>query len=164
MALNWTEIEKDVSAHRADIVERLVQFSLNDVLLFLSPESDLRALQEQKWLPVLRWIKQNLKLDFKTTETLESPTENMASAINLQNFLSSLTNRQLTALYIAAVHMRSVLLAMAMVKGRLSAQEAFELSELEELYQAERWGKDFEAEQRRESLKHTLSEVENYLQ
>ena len=59
--------------------------------------------------------------------------------------------------------MRSVLLALALVKGKISANEAFELSELEELYQARKWGVEPIAEARRDSIKKILINVEQYL-
>ena len=59
--------------------------------------------------------------------------------------------------------MRSVLLALALVKGKISANEAFELSELEELYQARKWGTEPVAEARRNSIKNLLISTEKYL-
>ena len=69
----------------------------------------------------------------------------------------------LTAFYLAALNTRSVLLATALVKGHINADEAFELSELEELYQARKWGKEEVAEARRKSIKDTLNSIEKYL-
>lgn len=45
--------------------------------------------------------------------------------------------------------MRSVILAMALVQGRLDAEEAYKAAWLEELWQAEKWGIDPEAESKR---------------
>ena len=59
--------------------------------------------------------------------------------------------------------MRSVLLALALVKGKINANKAFELSELEELYQARKWGTEPVAEARRNSIKNLLISTEKYL-
>ena len=59
--------------------------------------------------------------------------------------------------------MRSVLLAVALIKGHINATEAFELSELEELYQARKWGSEPVAEARRNSIKDSLISAEKYL-
>ena len=73
------------------------------------------------------------------------------------------SDKELAAFYLAALNMRSVLLAAALVKGRLNARQAFEASCLEELWQAEKWGVEEEAEKRRQSLKQELVEIEDFL-
>ena len=75
----------------------------------------------------------------------------------------SLSEKELSGFYIASLNMRSVLLALALVKGRITAEQAFELAELEELYQANKWGTEPIAEARRNSIKATLKQVEQYL-
>ena len=75
----------------------------------------------------------------------------------------ALSDKELSGFYVAALNMRSVLLALALVKGKISASEAFELSELEELYQARKWGVDQIAETRRDSIKKILISAEQYL-
>ena len=59
--------------------------------------------------------------------------------------------------------MKSVLLAIALVKKKLNADEAFNAAYLEELWQAESWGVEEEAEKRRSELKKELHEIEDFL-
>ena len=47
MEYNWKKIEEDVQQHRSEIIDRLVDFSLNDVLLFWSSEESLQKEQEK---------------------------------------------------------------------------------------------------------------------
>ena len=65
--------------------------------------------------------------------------------------------------YTAALDMHSVLLALALVKGKIDAKQAFELSEMEELFQARNWGKEAIAEARRRAIKDKLVDAESYL-
>lgn len=69
----------------------------------------------------------------------------------------------MAAFYLAALDMRSVLLAAALVKGHLNAEEVYEAAFLEELWQAENWGIDEEAEEKRRELKAELEEIEDFL-
>ena len=59
--------------------------------------------------------------------------------------------------------MKSVLLAIALVKKRINADEAFQAAYLDELWQAESWGVEEEAEKRRGELKKELHEVADFL-
>lgn len=163
MEMDWPRIEKEIAANRIEIIDTLGNFALNDVLLFWSSDPKLFAEQNLKWAPVIEWANQMLNARFLSTPGLEIPKENQATMAELKGFINNFSNKELAAFYTAALNMRSVLLALALVKGHLSAKEAYELSELEELYQAKTWGSEPVAEARRKSLKDTLAEVENYL-
>lgn len=153
------EIAKD----RTMVIEKLVKYSLTDMLLFWGTNEELFKCQKEKWTPILTWAKENLETKFQITQTLDVPAQDSHSGERLKLFLESLTDKELTAFYYAALNMRSVLLAAALVKGRISAQEAFETSCLEELWQAEKWGTDNEASARRNELKKELEEIEAFL-
>ena len=77
--------------------------------------------------------------------------------------METLSDRELTAFYAAALKMRSVLLAAALVKGKINAEEAFRAAFLDELWQAETWGADEEAENRRQTIKNEICEIEKFL-
>ena len=163
MQQNLKHVEKDIKQHRAEIIDRLVNFALNDVLLFWSTDKDVKKEQQEKWLPILRWVDETLNARFKQTTSLETEKTDKKATHELKKYLDSLSDKELTSFYIAALNMRSVLLAVAMIKGRINAAEAFELSELEELYQARKWGSEPVAEARRNSIKDSLISAEKYL-
>ncbi len=164
MDYNWKQIEEDVQLHREELIDRLVDFSLYDVLLYWSTDKKLQKEQEKKWGPVLQWVDENVNARFKTTTGLESLPSTKETSLRLRNYISSFSDKELAAFSLAAVNMRSVLLALALVRGHINANEAFKLSELEELYQIQKWGKVPEAEERRKNLKSSISAVEKYLQ
>jgi chaperone required for assembly of F1-ATPase len=163
MQQNLKQVEKDIKQHRAEIIDRLVNFALNDALLFWSSDKDVKKEQQEKWLPILRWVDETLNARFKQTTSLEAEKTDKKATQELKKYLDNLSDKELTSFYIAALNMRSVLLAVAMIKGRINAAEAFELSELEELYQARKWGSEPVAEARRNSIKDSLISAEQYL-
>lgn len=163
MEQDFAKIQEDVCLHRKEVIERLVNFSLNDVLLFWSSDDKLLNEQKQKWTPILNWANQTLNANFQFTEDLTGNNESLTTSGRLKTYIEHFSDAELTAFYVAALNMRSVLLALALVKGRISALEAFELSELEELYQSRKWGVEPVAEARRKSIRDTLSHTENFL-
>lgn len=157
------EAQQEISQNREEVIERLVRYSLTDMLLFWGQEKDLIERQQKVWEPILRWAKGALEAQFVTTQTLDVPEENRASGYRLKMFLEALSDKELTAFYAAALKMRSVLLAAALVKGALNAEQAFEAAFLEEAWQAENWGTDEEAENRRQEIKGEIGEIETFL-
>lgn len=157
------EAVKDVKLHREEIINRLVQFSETDLLLFWGTDKELVSRQEEVWSPIIRWANEAIQAEFKHTKTLDVPEEVKTSAYRLKVFLDSLSDKELAAFYSAALNMKSVLLAMAMVKGRINAEEAFQAAFLDELWQNEKWGSDEEAVKRRTVIKNELSDIEAFL-
>lgn len=160
----WEQACRQVRANKAEIINRLLQFARADTLLFWSSNPELSARQKEKWLPVLEWARKRFGADFETTEGLETPAKNEKETGKLKSFMEKLNDDKLTALYLAAVNMRSVNLGAALVEGKISADEAFEAAFLEELWQAEKWGKVPEAEDKRQKIKQELEEISLFIQ
>ena len=81
----------------------------------------------------------------------------------LKTAFAKMTDKEMACYYAAALNMKSVLLALALVKGKINAQTAGKLSYLEELWQNEMWGNDEEAAKRRKERCDELVEIESYL-
>lgn len=152
----------EIGKSRKEVIDRLVVFSQTDMLLFWGHEKDLIERQEKVWGPILQWANNEINVEFVKTQGLDVP-ENKASGEKLKDYLNSFSDKELAAFYVAALNMKSVLLAIALVKKRLSADEAFNAAFLDELWQAESWGVEKEAEKRRVELKKELHEVEDFL-
>ena len=164
MTTNFKAMVKDVAQHREEIIERMVNFSLTDTLLFRSPDAVELIEEERKvWDPIVAWAREKMKIDFQTTQSLEAPIENNASLPRLQVFLESLSDKELVAFYEVSKITKSVLLAAAFVKGKVNADETFKAAFLEEIWQADKWGHDEQADKRRDEIKQELKDVEDFL-
>ncbi len=153
----------EIAKERDIVIEKLVKFSLSDMLLFWSSNEELIKRQQQYWTQILSWAKENLDTKFNITKTLDFPEQDSESGLKLKKFLQTLNDKELTGFYFAALNTRSILLAAALIKGKINAKQAFEASCLEELWQAEKWGNDEAAENRRKSLLQELEEIEAFI-
>ena len=156
------QAEKDISAYREEIVAKLLEFARTDLLFFWGEKRELYLKQRAEWQPILDWAGKLLHIDLKSTDSLEVP-ENGALQNPLEQVLRSMTDKELACYYAAALNMRSNLLALALVKGRIDAETAGKLSYLEELWQNDLWGTDDEAVGRREERFKELHGIEDYL-
>lgn len=161
--LDFKQAEKEIKEHRSEVIEKLVEFSFTDVILFWSANDDIKSLQTEKWLPVLKWLNNRFKITLKETDGLTPPPQNENNRAGFAEILEKMSLKTLTAYYLAAVRLKSPLLALALAEKKITASEAFELAYLEELYQSKSWGVDEEAEQGRQCVKNELLEIEEFL-
>ena len=135
--IDFIEAEKYMVDNKEVVIGTLADFCLTDTLLFWSDKADIKDLQKEQWQPVLNWLAQRLNLHFCTTEDFCLPQENEQNCEKFAAYLRTLSGKQLTALYLAATNIKSPLLAVMFLAGKLSASEVFDLAFLEELYNAD---------------------------
>jgi chaperone required for assembly of F1-ATPase len=64
---------------------------------------------------------------------------------------------QLVALHVATTACGSVILGLALLAERISAEETFAAAQLDESFQIERWGEDAEQTRSRAALKEDIA-------
>lgn len=161
-----TQLEQavaDIEKYRPEIIDKLMKYTATDMLLFWGTDRELIAEQEKHWQPLLKWAEKEFNGEFKKTHGLDVSEDNQQSGYRLKAFLESLNDRELAAYYLAALNMRSVLLAAALVKKQITAEQAYEAAYLEQLFQEKKWGKDDEADAKLAERKKELYEIEDFL-
>ena len=153
----------EIQERREDVIDRLLQFAPTDSLLFWGNNAGLAEKQERLWTPILSWANKEFHTRYATTDGLDVPEQEDGSFSQLRSFMENLSDKELAAFYLASVNMKSELLAAALVKGHISAEQAFDAANLEELWQTEHWGKESVSEERRQSLKRELHDIEQFL-
>ena len=155
--------QAELAPRRAETEADLLRFAVTDVLLFWSNQEPLRKLQAELWQPVLDWVADKCGVPPKVTTGLDVPEQDPRLVQALQQSLAQMSLKKLSAMLAAALEMRSVLLAWALVERRISAEEAYQAAWLEEIWQAEKWGADEAAEAKRQDYRRNLTEVETFL-
>ena len=46
--LDFKQAEKEIKEHRSEVIEKLVEFSFTDVILFWSANDDVKSMQTEK--------------------------------------------------------------------------------------------------------------------
>lgn len=163
MGISIEKSQAAIVADREVLTARLMQFARSDCLLYWAPNDEVFKRQEKLWLPVLHWVGELIHGELETTKGLDEPLENRKYAPFFEKIIQNLSDAEFAAFYLTASLARSNLLALALVKGKLTADEVFEAAFVEELWQAGVWGIDEEAEQRRQSIRSELQEIEDFL-
>ncbi len=125
------------------------KYAGSDLLCYRAEDPErLVARQTEVWDPILRWAEQRLGVRFVLAGGV-MPVRQHESVVP-----AVLTAIPRDPIRLAAVHqlttvMGSVLLALAVLEGRLTADEAFAASTLDEDWNIAQWGEDDEATARR---------------
>ncbi|MCR6631232.1 MAG: ATPase [Magnetospirillum sp.] len=153
-----------VGPERDTIRQQLAGFAGTDLLCYRADfPPDLVARQTAQWQPLLDWAADILGGRLAVTSGVMAVTQPVEAVEALLARLDGYDSWRLTAAQAACAAAGSLVLALALVEGRLTGQQAYELSQLDESYQIEQWGEDWEAAQRRQALQRDILAAERLL-
>ena len=147
-----------VGEDRRTVFETLMKFADTDLLCYRADEPvDLVKEQMENWQPLLDWAAESLGVALQVTVGILPVKQPVEAMDALKGKLSGLDNMELTAVASLAAACGSLILALALLEGRINAERAFSLSQLDEDFQSERWGMDSEARAIQEKLKENIA-------
>jgi chaperone required for assembly of F1-ATPase len=153
-----------VARDRARVAEQVLSFGRSDLLCYRAEApAELVARQAAAWAPLLDWLAEThgARLSVASGITfIEQPAD---ALLALEQAIWSHGDFALAGLHAAATITGSLVLALALSGARLSAEEAFALAMLDEDFQAQKWGRDGEAEQHRARSLADLTATERFL-
>ena len=156
MQLVSTAIDR-MKLARGQVQGFIVGFGASDLLCYRADApADLAALQAARWQPWLDWAARELDAPLIIAAGVSPIAQTADSVAALRRRVEAYDDWILTALQSLAPCLGSLVLALAVVEGALPADQAFELSRLEESFQNERWGEDSEARDRAEGLRQEV--------
>lgn len=136
-----------VTVQHAAIADMLAAYGDSDLLCYRATEPrELVMRQAKQWDPILDWAVDSLGVRLTPVSGVMYAAQNAHSVRKLTDLVHALSPFQLTAFHDLVSMSGSLILAFAVINGRLDADAAWELSRLDELWQEELWGKDEEAQ------------------
>lgn len=146
-----TALDRVAGNEQAVIAGLTANFS--DLICYRAVGPDaLTARQRAAWDPMVAWAAECLGARLETGIGAAYIVQPDETIVRLQRALSPYDAFALTVLASAAALLGSLILSLAIAEGRLTTEEAFALSRLDESFQSERWGRDEEADARAERL------------
>lgn len=164
MRLMATAIDHVVPGRDAMLAE-LMKYADVDLVCYRAAHPPvLRARQDAAWQPVLDWLKAAHGVDLAVVSGIIPATQSEAATAALKRAIGALDDLRLTAFQAAAAISASLSLSLAFVAGRLSVEDLFAASQLDELYQVEMWGDDELAARRRAHIRADLDGIGRFLE
>jgi chaperone required for assembly of F1-ATPase len=149
-----------IGAHRDSVIAAILRFGENDLLCYRAHQPpDLAARQADGWDPMLDWARQRLGANMRIVDGLNHVDQTPDALAALREAMHHYDAFTLGGLHVIASVTGSLVLALAVVEGATSSVHAFQLSRIDEIYQAEKWGADAEAGKRTAALAHELDKA-----
>jgi chaperone required for assembly of F1-ATPase len=142
----------------------LARYAETDLLCYRADgPAPLVERQAAAWDPPLEWARRRYDVALRVTSGV-LPTAQPADAVaRLREVTASYSPFVLAGLSALVTIAGSLVLALALVEGALTADEAWAAAELDELWQAEQWGEDDLAAERREARRSEFAAAARFV-
>jgi chaperone required for assembly of F1-ATPase len=146
-----------VGKRRAAIVADIAKYAGTELLCYRADHPpELVRRQQESWQPLLDWAALRYDAPLAVTSGVLPVAQPPASLAALAAAIDAVDDMGLVALELATGACGSLIVALALIEGRLDADAAFMAAEIERSFEIERWGEDAEIMQRRAALKEDI--------
>jgi chaperone required for assembly of F1-ATPase len=153
-----------VTTQRAGVIADTAKYAGSDMLCYRASEPDtLVKRQREIWQPLLDWAAERYGARLVVVEGLAFVEQPADAVMRLHEAVASHSDLGLSALYNLTHISGSLVVALAVAEGHLSAADAFAAAQLDELYQIERWGEDPIATKRHEGIRRDIEAGARFL-
>ena len=140
VALNMGAVAEDVAA-----------FACSDLLCYRAEAPrELARHQAAAWDPLLRWAMSTFEIHFKIVNGVVPVEQSPFIRQRIVAALEAMDPFALAAIHVMTTLTGSSVLALAHAKGQIGLEAAWAAAHIDEDWQIEHWGQDFEAEERRQ--------------
>lgn len=138
-----------VAGAEAPVAAEIEKYLGSDLLFYrAATPQKLRERQAKEWDPILAWARDALGADFKLGEGIVHVAQPEA-ALNAAAAAIPADPWRLGAVHVVTTLTGSALIALALLRGRLTAEAAWQAAHVDEDWNMEQWGRDELALERR---------------
>jgi chaperone required for assembly of F1-ATPase len=156
-------IDRD-AVQREAIVRQVADYAATDLVCYRAAHPPtLAARQQAVWQPLIDWAAERCTAPLVVTAGVIPASQPAASLDAFAAAVAEYDDFALTALHAATAACGSLVIALALLEGRLDAAAAFAASQLDEVFQIEAWGEDVEQVERRSALARDIAAAAQFL-
>jgi chaperone required for assembly of F1-ATPase len=150
---------------RDRIIAEIANYAGTDLVCYRAEgPPKLVARQHETWQPLIDWAAGRYDAGLAVTAGILPQPQSPASLRAFAAAVAALDDFRLTALQAVTGACGSLVIALALLEGRLDAETAFAASQLDETFQIEAWGEDAEATARRALLAEDIRATACFLE
>ena len=141
------------AAQREAIVRQVAHYAGTDLVCYRAAHPPALTVRQQAvWQPLTDWAIERYATPLVVTTGVIPASQPAASLAAFAAAVAAHDDFALTALHAATTACGSLVIALALLEGRLDAGDAFIAAQLDESFQIEAWGEDAEQAKRRAEL------------
>lgn len=146
-----------------DVANMLAGYGGSDLLCYRADNpAELVDRQAQGWDPMLEWTREIYGADLITTVGIMPVTQDSSATTKLAKPLFDATEFELAAFHDLIAMSGSLVLALGVTQRRLTAEQAWALSRIDETWQSEQWGIDDDALQTAEIKRQAFNHAADF--
>ncbi len=153
-----------VTQRHAEVAAEVARYAGTDLVCYrASHPPELARRQHEVWQPLIDWATLRYDAPLETTVGVVPVAQ---SAVALRAFAAaaeSYAPLELAALHLATAACGSLVVALALIEGRLDIEAAFAAAQLDESFEIEQWGEDAEQTRRRAALKADMALAHSFI-
>ena len=152
------------SVEREAVVRQVAHYAETDLVCYRATRPPaLAARQHEVWQPLVDWATARYDAPLAVTAGVIPASQPAASLAAFTKVVVEDDAFSLTALHAATQACGSLVIALALLEGRLDPDEAFAASQLDESFQIEAWGEDGEQAKRRAALAAEIAAAAQFI-
>jgi chaperone required for assembly of F1-ATPase len=151
-----------IAAQRGTITRQLAGYGLHDLICYRAEILVLAERQAAAWDPWIDWTVATFGVQLNVTTGILPIAQPPDAEAIFTACLAQKTDFEMAGLGVVIPALGSLVLGLAFLHRALDAPSACRLAMLDELFQAERWGEDDEAVQRRAAILEDLVLTEKF--
>ncbi len=153
-----------VSDSRKETLTKLLSYGETDTLCYRAdPEDALFARQQEVWEPLLAQLEERGNVQFQRVSGIVHKPQSAETLASLRSAIEPRTEFELAALESLAALSASLSIAILASEPDADAESLWRAASLEEEWQADLWGRDHEAEERRAKRRGDFLSAQQFL-
>ncbi len=158
-----TSIDKIIN-NRMSYINDILNFIDTDLVCYRAEEPiDLVKLQSKNWDPILLKVEKYINNKIDVFRGIMPSKQKKEIKFKITKFLNKFSDLEIIVLHRITNITGSVFLSLCILNNDVIKEKAFELSYLDELWQAENWGYEEEASNNRDKINFELNRTMYFL-
>ena len=159
-----TAIDK-ISNDKVSYIDNVLGFINTDLICYRADKpNELIDLQNSSWNPIISFIKKYIDVELKFFIGVMPSKQSLEIFNRLKTLINSFSDIEISALHRMTNLTGSIFISICILKGDVLKNEAFELSFLDELYQAKNWGVEQESLDKRDKIAKELNRIISFVE
>ena len=153
-----------VQPRRDAVIAEVAKYAATDLVCYRAETPpELVRRQHEAWQPLVDWATLRFDAPLVVTSGILPAEQPAATLTALAAAVAAYDTHRLAALHFATAACGSLVVALALIEGKLGADAAFAVAELEQSFEIERWGEDPEQTRRRRGLQAEIALAEAFV-
>jgi chaperone required for assembly of F1-ATPase len=153
-----------VATRRDEIAAEVARYAGTDLVCYRAEHPpELAQRQHATWQPLIDWATLRYDTRLEVTAGIVPVTQSPATLRAFALAVESYGDLELATLHLATSAAGSLVVALALIEGRLDVESAFAAAQLDESFEIEQWGEDTEQTQRRAALKDDIALARRFI-